>query len=290
MEKETTIKSESFFWSSVYKFTRHKVAMVALVVLLIELLVIILLPLVMHLDPYTSHPGHFNEAPSKTFILGTDAAGRDIFSRLIYGGRVSLLVGFMSTTISAVIGIPLGLIAGYYGGFIRAVIMRLVDIFMSFPAIVIQLVLVTVLGASTASVILVIGLLGWTRFARYTYSKVISIKEQEFVMAAKASGATNARQMVQYILPNSLSPLFVTFSFGVASAILQESGLSFLGLGVKVPTATWGNMLYAAQSLSVLTYRPWMWVPPGLALVATVLCINFIGDGLRDALDPKMKI
>ena len=288
--ENTEIKRESRFSNAIYKFSRHKVAMIAFFILLLEIALIVFLPLIMELDPYTSHSGHFNEAPNETFILGTDSAGRDIFSRLIYGGRVSLMVGLLSTVISAVVGIPLGLIAGYYGGIIRGIIMRLVDIFMSFPAIVIQLVLVTVLGASTASVILVIGVLGWTKFARYTYSKVISVREQEYVIAAKASGATNMRQMVQYVLPNSLSPLFVTFSFSVASAILQESGLSFLGLGVKVPTATWGNMLYAAQSLSVLTYRPWMWVPPGIALIVTVLCINFVGDGLRDALDPKMKI
>ena len=290
MNSKQEIKRESRLAATVYKFCRHKVAMVALFVLTIEILLIVLLPIVMDLDPYTSNAGHFNEAPSPEHILGTDTAGRDIFSRLIYGGRVSLMVGFFSAIISAVVGIPLGLLAGYYGGVVRGVIMRLVDIFMSFPAIVIQLVLVTVLGASTVSVTLVIGILGWTKFARYTYSKVISVKEQEFVLAAKATGATNSRMMFQYILPNSLSPLFVTFSFSVASAILQESGLSFLGLGVKVPTATWGNMLYAAQSLSVLTFRPWMWLPPGVALIITVLCINFVGDGLRDALDPKMKI
>ena len=288
--KEKIIKRESRLSDVIYKFCRHKVAMVALVILVIEIALIFLLPFFMDLDPYTSHSGHFNEAPSDEFLLGTDSAGRDILSRLIYGGKVSLTVGFLSTIISAVIGIPLGLLAGYYTGTVRSVIMRLVDIFMSFPAIVIQLVLVTVMGASTASVILVIGVLGWTKFARYTYSKVISVREQDYIIAARSNGAGALRQMVQYVLPNSLSPLFVTFSFSVASAILQESALSFLGLGVKVPEATWGNMLYAAQSLSVLTFRPWMWLPPGIALIVTVLCINFIGDGLRDALDPKMKV
>lgn len=281
---------DSFWRNTVQRFMKHKVAMLSLAFLVVEIAVIIFFPLVMELDPYTTNPGCFSMAPNDRFILGTDDVGRDVFSRLVYGGRVSILVGFVSALLSAVIGIPMGLLAGYYGGAVRMVIMRLVDIFMSFPAMIIQLVLVTVLGASATSVMLVIGLLGWTSFARLTYSKVISVREQEYVEAARASGATNFRQMFQYILPNSLAPLLVQFSFSVASAILQESGLSFLGLGVPVPTASWGNMIYSAQSLSTLVYRPWMWVPAGLILVATVLSINFIGDGLRDALDPKLKL
>ena len=288
--KREKIKKESFFHNTMQRFLRHKVAMVSMIVLIVELALIVVLPLIMNLDPYSIHSGHFNAAPSAEFILGTDDVGRDVLSRLIFGGRVSLLVGICSTLISACIGIPLGLLAGYYGGPMRMVIMRLVDIFMSFPPMVIQLVLVTVMGPSALSVTLVIGLLSWTGFARLTYSKVISVKEQEYVEAAKASGATNLRQMLKDILPNSLAPLFVAFSFQVASAILQESGLSFLGLGVQVPQPSWGNMIYAAQTLSTLAFRPWMWVPPGICLVLTVICINFVGDGLRDALDPKMKV
>lgn len=283
-------KEESFFSQTVERFARHRIAMVALTVLAVEILLVVFLPMVMELDPYTSHAGNFSKAPSQQFILGTDAVGRDVLARLIYGGRVSLAVGFFSALLSAVIGVPLGLLAGYYGGAIRMVIMRLVDIFMSFPSLVIQLVMVSILSASIPSLIFVIGLLNWTGFARYTYSKVISVKEQDFVTAAKATGATSYIQMIRYILPNSMSPLFVSFSYSMASAILQESCLSFLGLGVQLPTSTWGNMIYAAQSLSVLVMMPWLWIPPGIALIVTVLSINFVGDGLRDALDPKMKI
>lgn len=283
-------KEESFFSQTVERFARHRIAMVALTVLAVEILLVVFLPMVMELDPYTSHAGNFSKAPSRQFILGTDAVGRDVLARLIYGGRVSLAVGFFSALLSAVIGVPLGLLAGYYGGAIRMVIMRLVDIFMSFPSLVIQLVMVSILSASIPSLIFVIGLLNWTGFARYTYSKVISVKEQDFVTAAKATGATSYIQMIRYILPNSMSPLFVSFSYSMASAILQESCLSFLGLGVQLPTSTWGNMIYAAQSLSVLVMMPWLWIPPGIALIVTVLSINFVGDGLRDALDPKMKI
>lgn len=284
------LRRNSFGRNTLQKFARHKVAMVSLCFLVLEIALVILLPMIMDLNPYTTHTGSFNIQPGAGFLLGTDDVGRDVFARLIYGGRVSLAVGFVSALLSSVIGIPLGLLAGYYGGVVRMCIMRLVDVFMSFPAMVIQLVLVTVLGPSAGSVMLVIGLLGWTSFARLTYSKVISVKEQEYLEAARACGASHGRQMFGYILPNSLAPLFVQFSFSVASAILQESGLSFLGLGVPVPTASWGNMIYAAQNLSTLVYRPWMWVPAGIVLVMTVLSINFIGDGLRDALDPKMKI
>ena len=290
MKTKNNIKSESFLKSSMQKFVRHKLAMISLVILVIEVIAFVFLPIVTNIDPYTTHSGCFDKAPCHDFLLGTDEVGRDIFARVIYGGRVSLAVGFFSTVISALIGIPLGLVAGYYSGIVRMVIMRIIDMFMSFPAMIIQLVMVMVLGASATSVMLVLGLLGWTSFARMTYSMVLTIKEQEFVEAAKANGATDLRQIVQYILPNTLSPLFVRFSFNFASAILAESGLSFLGLGVQPPTATWGNMIYAAQTLSTLVYRPWQWLPPGVLLVLTVFCINFVGDGLRDALDPKMKI
>ena len=168
--------------------------------------------------------------------------------------------------------------------------MRIVDIFMSFPALVIQMVLVTVLGASEKSLMLVLGVLGWTGYTRLVYSKVLSVKEEVYVEAARSTGATNARLMFQYILPNSMAPVFVTFSFAVAGNILAESGLSFLGLGVQLPTPTWGNMIRDAQTLSTLTHRPWMWIPAGVVLVVTVVCINFVGDGLRAALDPKIKI
>ena len=290
MRNKRTASDEGFLRSTVRRFMHHKIALVAMIILLLEVLAVILLAPILKLDPYSSHSGHFHEAPSSSFLLGTDEVGRDVFARLVYGGRVSLLVGFFSTVLSALIGVPLGLLAGYYTGALRQVIMRLVDVFMSFPSMVIQLVLVAVLGASTWSVVLVIGLLGWVSFTRLIYSKVISVKEQQYVEAARSNGAGNARIMFQYILPNSIAPILVRFSFGVAQAILIESGLSFIGLGVQVPTATWGNMMNAAQSLSVLVYRPWLWVSPGIMLIITVLAINFVGDGLRDALDPKMKI
>ncbi|MGI5946982.1 MAG: ABC transporter permease [Lachnospiraceae bacterium] len=291
MKKEQVKRTKNVFLKdAVGRFVRHKVAMISLVILVIEILAIIFLPMFLDLDPFTSHPGQFNKAPGNGFLLGTDAVGRDIFSRIIYGGRVSLSVGFIAAIISAIIGVPLGLLAGFYGGVVRGVIMRIVDIFMSFPALIIQMVLVTVLGASEKSLMIVLGVLGWVGYTRLVYSKVLSVKEEVYVEAARATGATNFTQMVKYILPNAMAPVFVTFSFAVAGNILAESGLSFLGLGVQLPTPTWGNMIRDAQTLSTLMYRPWMWIPAGVVLVVTVVCINFVGDGLRAALDPKIKI
>ncbi|MCI9634882.1 MAG: ABC transporter permease [Hungatella sp.] len=284
------MKKNVFLRDAVGRFVRHRVAMVSLIILVLEILSILLLPLILDLDPFTSYPGQFNQAPGNRFLFGTDAVGRDIFSRIIYGGRVSLSVGFIAASISALIGVPLGLIAGFYDNGVRGVIMRIVDIFMSFPALVIQMVLVTVLGASARSLMLVLGFLGWTGYTRLVYSKVLSVKQEVYVEAARSTGATNLTQMVRYILPNAMAPVFVTFSFAVAGNILAESGLSFLGLGVQLPTPTWGNMIRDAQTLSTLMYRPWMWIPAGVVLVATVVCINFVGDGLRAALDPKIKI
>ncbi len=284
------MKKNVFLRDAVGRFIRHRVAMVSLIILVLEILSILLLPLILDLDPFTSYPGQFNQAPGNRFLFGTDAVGRDIFSRIIYGGRVSLSVGFIAASISALIGVPLGLIAGFYDNGVRGVIMRIVDIFMSFPALVIQMVLVTVLGASARSLMLVLGFLGWTGYTRLVYSKVLSVKQEVYVEAARSTGATNLTQMVRYILPNAMAPVFVTFSFAVAGNILAESGLSFLGLGVQLPTPTWGNMIRDAQTLSTLMYRPWMWIPAGVVLVATVVCINFVGDGLRAALDPKIKI
>ncbi len=290
MKNMNSKRRNVFLKDAVGRFLRHKVAMVSLAILTFEILVIVFLPMIVKLDPLTSNPGQFAVGPNGQFILGTDDAGRDIFARIIYGGRVSLSVGFVAAFISAAIGVPLGLLAGYYDNMIRGIIMRLVDIFMSFPALVIQLVLVTVMGASAKSLMLVLGFLGWTSYTRLIYSKVLSVKEEVYVEAARATGATNLTQMVKYILPNSLAPVFVTFSFAVAGNILAESGLSFLGLGVQLPTPTWGNMIRDAQTLSTLMYRPWMWIPAGIILVLTVVCINFVGDGLRAALDPKIKI
>lgn len=283
-------ENESYLSEVLDKLKEHKMAMAGLFVIIVEILMVILLPFLMNLDPYTSDYAAFFAAPSKEHILGTDSIGRDVFARLIYGGRTSLLVGFVSTIISCAIGVPLGVIAGYFRGKAEILIMRVADIFMSFPSIVLILVLVSVMGPSIWSVTVVIGVLGWTSFARLIYANVLSVSEKEYVESAKAIGTSPFQIITKYILPNSFAPILIAITFQMASAILMESSLSFLGMGVQPPAASWGNMLYDAQSVTVLSKRLWIWLPPGIALLLTVLSINFLGDGVRDALDPKVKV
>lgn len=272
------------------RFRAHKLAMAGLCVLVLEILLVILLPMLFHLDPYTSDTAAFGADPSAAHLLGTDEIGRDLLARLIYGGRVSLAVGILSTAISVLVGVPLGLVAGYCRGIFETVVMRCADIFMSFPSIILILVLVSVVGPSVLTVTLVIGILGWPQFARLIYGNVLSIREKDYVESARAVGEKSFRTVTRYILPNAFAPILIALTFGTANAIIMESSLSFLGMGVQAPMASWGNILYDAQSIAVLSQRPWLWVPPGAALVITVLSINFFGDGIRDALDTKMRI
>ena len=287
---ENKIKADSYYRDVVKRFVSHKLAMAGALIIIIELLCVIILPIVLELDPYTSDPLAFNAAPSKEHLLGCDDLGRDVFARLLYGGRVSLQVGLISAIISMIIGIPLGLIAGYYGGVWETIIMRTADIFMSFPSMILILVLVAIFGPSVWTVTLVIGVLGWTDFAKLMYANVLSVRNKEYVESAKAIGTKDLKILTSYVIPNAFTPVLINFTFRMAQAIIQESSLSFLGMGVQPPMASWGNILYAAQSIVVLSSRPWQWIPPGILLVLTVCSINFIGDGLRDALDSRMTI
>lgn len=288
---EAKNKKSSYMRDVIERFMSHKLAVIGLIVLLMMIIAVIFLPSILDLDPYTSYMiGGFNQKPSAEHWLGTDRTGRDIFARLVYGGRISLTVGILSTLISMIIGIPLGLLAGYFRGWVEIIIMRIADIFMSFPSMMLILVLVSVIGPSVVSITVVLGILGWTQFARLIHSRVLSIREKEYVESAKAIGTKNGKIMSKYILPNAFAPCLITMTFRTASSILMEASLSFLGMGVQPPTASWGNLMYEAKSIVVLSTQPWTWVPPGICLVITVLSINFFGDGLRDALDPKMKI
>lgn len=281
---------ESFFRDFLAKFSEHKLAMIGFFSLVLMITIVIFVPIIMNLDPITSDITAFSAKPSSIHLLGTDSIGRDLFSRFLAGGRVSLTVGLFSSMIGMLLGVPLGLLAGFYRGWIEILIMRAADIFMSFPSIIFILVLVAVIGPSIWSVTLVIGFLGWTQFARLIYANVLSIREKEYVESARAIGTSDFVTIFRYILPNSFAPILVAATFMTASAIIMESSLSFLGMGVQPPAASWGNMLYDARSITVLSTRAWQWLPPGLALVLTVLSINFVGDGVRDALDPKLKI
>ncbi|MBQ9521526.1 MAG: ABC transporter permease [Oscillospiraceae bacterium] len=265
--------------------------MIGLCFLIVEALTVYLLPAIFHMDPISSDvQAGFNAAPSAAHLLGTDGAARDLLARTLCGGRVSLLVGVAAPFISVSIGLPLGLAAGYYRGVVEMVIMRLSDVFMSFPSILLSLILVSVIGPSLGSLIAVIGVMGWTSIARLVYANVLSIREKEYIDSALSIGRNDFEILSHEILPGVLSPVFVSLSFRSGSAILQESGLSFLGAGISPPQASWGGIIFAAQDLSVLTRMPWIWAPSGILIVLTVVAFHFVGQGLRDTLDPKMTV
>ena len=281
---------EIFKSQAMKKFLHNKKAMLGLAIVVLLVLAVLFIPLFKDMDPYTTDRlAGFNSKPSAAHPLGTDDVGRDLFARLLYGGRISLFVGIMSTIISVAIGIPLGLIAGYFRGPAESIIMRTADAFMSFPSMVLILVLVAVFGPSILTVTVVIGILGWTAIAKLIYGNVLSIREREYIQATKAVGMKPIPILFTEVLPNAIPPVWANISFRVAGAILTESSLSFLGMGVQTPQASWGNIIYAAQNLMVLTARPWVWIPPGLCIILVVVGFNFIGEGVRDALDPKTK-
>jgi peptide/nickel transport system permease protein len=228
--------------------------------------------------------------PSLAHPLGTDMTGRDLWSRLVYGGRVSMSVGVVAVAIYVTLGTLLGSIAGYYGGRTDTLIMRFTEVVMSFPTLIILITIVAVIGPGLFNAMIAIGLIGWTGIARLVRGQILSLREMDYVTAARAVGASQRRVLVEHILPNVVAPIIVTATFGIAGAILTEAGLSFLGLGIKPPTPSWGNMIQEAQQLTIIESKPWLWLGPGLMITLSVLAINFIGDGLRDALDPRMTV
>jgi peptide/nickel transport system permease protein len=270
------------------RFRRHRVALVGALILLVLTAGAVGAPVVAANDPYRVDISAYRKGPAVNHPLGTDSSGRDVFSRLLYAGRVSLSVGLVAVAIYTLIGVILGAFSGFYGGWLDSSVMRLADIVLSFPSLILIITVVSVLGPSIYNVMLVIGLLGWPPIARIVRALFLSLREREFVLASRTLGVSNGRIIFRHILPNALAPVIVAATFGMANAILLEAGLSFLGLGVQPPTPSWGNMLKDAQSLTVLESLPWLWIPPGTMIALAVLSINFIGDGVRDALDPYL--
>lgn len=279
-------EEESYLHMVMRRFLKHKLAVAGLIVFGLIILIAALAPVISPHDPNKIF-GEFEAAPSATHILGTDPVGRDVMSRLIYGAQVSIAVGIGAVAIYVALGIVLGLVAGYFGKWVDMLIMRLTDIFMSFPYFMVILVLVSIIGPSLFNITFVIGLLGWPAIARLVRGSVLSIKEMDYVKAGVALGYSTPKILFQHILPNALAPILVNATFGVASAIIMEASLSFLGMGVRPPAASWGNMLTQAESITVLSSQPWLWIPPGLMILLAVLSINFIGDGLRDAIESQ---
>ena len=263
-------------------------AVVCIAILGTEILCTLFLPVLLGLEPdLTDRAAGFWAPPSAEHWLGTDDVGRDILARLICGGRVSLLIGFASAAINLLVGIPLGVLAGYRRGKWEFWIMRLADIFQSFPSIVLVLCLVTLVGASVLNLILVIGILGWPGIARLVYGNVLAVREKEYILAARALGARTGTILRRNILPNVVAPVWAALGQRVGRAILSESSLSFLGVGIRAPQASWGNLMQSASNLTVLTGRPWIWLPPGFLIILTVLALQVLGNTIRDAMDPR---
>lgn len=269
------------------RFLRHRLALLGTVVLATIVILTIAGLTIGDLEPTRADIRAMRAAPSGAHALGTDLAGRDIVSRLIYGAATSLVVGFGAVTVYVLIGTSVGLLAGWRGGRTDQLLMRVTDAILAIPALLIIVAFVAAVGPSLTSVLVVIGLLGWPGIARLIRGQVLQLREAEFVTASRVIGMSELRILTRHLIPHSFGPLSVAATFGVSSAILLESAISFLGLGVQPPAASLGTMINEARSPSVLQQYPWMWVPPGVLIALIVLSVNFIGDGLRDALDPR---
>lgn len=246
-----------------------------------------LAPLIAPYDPTRQDLESDLLSPSKTHLLGTDKLGRDVWSRVLYGARISLLVGLSTVTISSLLGLSLGSLSGYFGGWVDQIFMRLVDILMAFPGILLAIAFTAVLGPGLNHVILALCLIGWTGYARLVRGEILALREREYIHAARALGCSARRIVVLHMLPNLLSPLLIQATFGMAAAIIAEGSLSFLGLGVEPPTPSWGSMLNEGRQF--LLVAPHLTTFPGLAMMVTVLALNMIGDGLRDRLEKRGK-
>jgi len=273
------------FWK---RFKRNKLAVLGGIIVLTLFITAIFAPLLSPYDPNSINVKHILEPPGRTHPLGTDDLGRDILSRMIWGARISLAVGFVAVGISTMVGILLGAVSGYYGGWIDRVLMRFVDIMLSIPTFFLLLAVIAFLEPSIWNIMIVIGLTSWMGVSRLVRAEVLSSKEREFALAARAIGAGDLRMIFKHILPNSMAPVLVSAVLGVAGAILVESALSFLGIGVQPPTASWGNILTAGKDNIEIAW--WLSVFPGLAILVTVLAYNLLGEGIRDSIDPRLKI
>jgi peptide/nickel transport system permease protein len=268
------------------RFKKNRPAVIALCTIMLIALMAIFAPLISPYDPTAIDVYNVLSAPDSAHFFGTDELGRDVLTRMIWGARVSLKVGFVAVGIAITIGILIGSLSGFYGGITDSILMRFVDIMLCFPTFFLILAVIAVVEPGISTIMMVIGFTGWMDVARLVRAEMLTLKERDFVMAARSVGATDLRIIFRHILPNALSPVFVSATFGVAGAILTESGLSFLGLGVLPPDPSWGNILTSGKDY--ITVAWWLSVFPGFAILFTVLSYNLVGEGLRDALDPRL--
>lgn len=278
----------STFRMVIKRFKKHKLAVVSLYFLSIMTILALLAPIISPFDPNQVSTS-FSSPPSLEHWLGTDQIGRDMFSRLLYATRISLFVGFAATVISTVIGVILGLVAGYFGGVVDIIIMRITDTIMSFPYILLVLVAAAIFGPGLLNIILILGFVDWPGAARLVRGNVLSLRETNFVKGNVVAGMPNRYILFSEILPNTIGPVLVYATSVFAISILDEAALSFLGMGVQPPTASLGNILNGAESITILTSKFWLWVPAGVLIILLVVSINFVGDALRDAIDPSAK-
>ncbi|GAM10703.1 dipeptide transport system permease protein DppC [Geobacter sp. OR-1] len=271
------------FWQ---RLRRNRFAMAGGIVVVLLFLLSLLAPWLTPYYPDAIDAYNVLMPPSATHWLGTDELGRDVLTRLLFGARISLKVGFVAVGIAVAVGTAIGLVAGYYGGWLDSLLMRLVDIMLCFPTFFLILAVIAMLEPSIWYIMVVIGLTGWMGVARLVRAEVLSLREREFVMAARGLGASDLRIITRHILPNALSPVLVSASLGVAGAILTESALSFLGIGVQPPTPSWGNILTSGKDY--IEFAWWLSLFPGVAILVTVLSYNLVGEGIRDALDPRL--
>jgi peptide/nickel transport system permease protein len=269
------------------RLRRNRLAMFGTVVILLLVVCAVLAPVIAPHDPVLVNPKTRLMTPGIPYLLGTDEFGRDVLSRIIYGTQISLKVGVISVGIALAAGVSLGLISGYYGGWIDHLISRVMDVFFAFPAILLAIAIMAVLGSNLTNVMIAIGIVYTPGFARVTRSAVISVRRSEYVEAAQALGATDLTIIVRHILPNSMAPIIVQTTLSLGFAILAEAALSFLGLGTEPPTPSWGLMLSTGRGF--METAPWVAIFPGVAIVLAVLSFNLLGDGLRDSLDPRLK-
>lgn len=280
-------KPETLTKLFIRKFKKNKLAVLGAVVLLIIILSALLAPWIAPCNPGQTNLANKLAPPGADHWLGTDRFGRDVLSRLLYGGRISLLVGFGSVAGALVIGTTIGAVAGYCGGIIDAILMRFVDIVISIPSIFLLITIVAIFQPGVEKLIFILAITSWTTTARIVRGEFLSLRTREFVLASKTIGTRPSKIIFSHILPNAMGPIIVTATLLIGTVILTEAALSYLGLGVQPPTPSWGNMLEDAQNFTVLLKAPWYPAFPGLMILITVLCFNFVGDGLRDALDPK---
>ena len=281
--------SSSLFKRNVRKFVRNKLAMLGLIVVLVIVFMCIAAPLLTEYDPAKPDFGAQTEAPSAVHFLGTDKLGRDVFSRVLYGGRISILIGVTGAFFGSAIGVILGSIAGYFGGWIDSLLIRISEVFQTFPEMILILILGAIVGQGVGNLLFIFAITGWMTTFRMVRNEFLALRSETYVQVCEAFGMSKSAIMFKQILPNVLSPVIVSTTVNIAGFILSEAGLSFLGVGVPSSVPTWGNILNAAKSIEVVSNYWWLWVVPGAVITIFVLAINFFGDGLRDVLDPKQQ-